>query len=447
MILTTNRYRPEVWAATHFIIGIVLASLPGLSFYLGLLVFLTGLGLALFSYRNNFKVVIIAAYLCGFELVARMSRSGLPHEFIKYAVALLLLIAWVRSGMRWYLPVAIYFILLVPAIFLSDGGNLEETRQLVSANLSGPLCLTICVLYFRSTSLNSKKLIPLFQFLLYPLVSVLAILIVKTPDLSVIDFGYESNFETSLYGPNQISSVLGLGILIIGFSFLFKLSIFGSSLTGLILAVGFAFRGLLTFSRGGILTALLILALIYILINFSRVKSAALRFRTVVVLLVFMAVGYGVFEYANEITGNALYDRYAGIKRGEKLGVEDYTSGRSLIALIDIEIFKDNILLGTGVGMSKYLRVSYGYGVPVNAHIEFTRMLGEHGLPGLVALLILIMLPIIAFLRTNNLGQRSLIILGAGFCFAFMSHAATRIAAPMFLYGLSFVMLGLPIRK
>ncbi len=439
MNLTTSRYKPELWVAVHFIIGIVLASSPGLSYYLGLLVFLSGLGLVLFSYPNNFNVVLIAGYLCGFELVARMSRSGLPHEFIKYAVALLLLITWARNGMRWHIPIAVYFLLLIPGIFLSDGGNFEETRQLISANLSGPLCLTICVLYFHSAKLNSKKLIQLFQFLLYPLVSILAILIVKTPDLSAIDFGYESNFETSIYGPNQISSILGLGILIIGFTFFFKLSMFGSSLTGLVLAMGFTFRGLLTFSRGGILTALITLAFIYVLINFSRVQSSALRFRTIGILLIFVAVGYGVFQYANDLTGNALYDRYAGIKRGEKLGVEDYTSGRALIGAIDMEIFKDNILVGTGVGMSKFLRVSYGYSVPVNAHIEYTRLLAEHGILGFIVLLVLILLPVIRFFQIKNLAQRALILLGAVFCFAFMSHAATRIAAPMFLYGLSFV--------
>ncbi|HRG09912.1 MAG TPA: hypothetical protein PLJ08_15160, partial [Cyclobacteriaceae bacterium] len=36
--------------------------------------------------------------------------------------------------------------------------------------------------------------------------------------------------------------------------------------------------------------------------------------------------------------------------------------------------------------------------------------------------------------------QKVVMLVGIGFCFVFMSHSATRLAAPGFLYGMSFIL-------
>ncbi|MDZ7648842.1 MAG: hypothetical protein U5K54_17635 [Cytophagales bacterium] len=70
----------------------------------------------------------------------------------------------------------------------------------------------------------------------------------------------------------------------------------------------------------------------------------------------------------------------------------------------------------------------------VAAHNEFSRILAEHGVFGIFALFILVGFPIQYFFQNNIIGERVIIIALIGFCFVFMTHAATRIQAPMFFY-------------
>ena len=67
-------------------------------------------------------------------------------------------------------------------------------------------------------------------------------------------------------------------------------------------------------------------------------------------------------------------------------------TGRAKIMAIDLEIFRDNFLMGVGPGAARDLRWRYGYGTVVGAHSEFTRMLAEHGLFGLISLLSILIL-------------------------------------------------------
>ena len=61
---------------------------------------------------------------------------------------------------------------------------------------------------------------------------------------------------------------------------------------------------------------------------------------------------------------------------------------------------------------------------------------------GLAALFILLFYPLVTFFdRRRTLDARFFLIACTLFTFSFMLHSATRIALPMFLYGLGFVYL------
>jgi hypothetical protein len=438
--IKSKRRFPEILAGLHLALGAILSVIPGLTFYIGVVVLLMGIYWALTDSSTSVNRGLLAAgYLCGLELVFRLSKSGLPHEFVKYAVTLILLIMWLRSGMKIQLGILLYFLLLLPGILLSQGRTIEETRQFVSANLSGPLCLAVSSLFFYKRKIHIEHFVGVLRWLLYPLITLVSILIIKSPDLAQVDFGYGSNFQTSIYGPNQVSSVLGLGIIIIGLGILLRLQLFKWQWVGLVIAGMMLFRGLLTFSRGGIITAFIVLVLVYLLILFSSKASAGLRVRVILFVIAGSLVVYSLFQYTNELTGNALFDRYAGIKRGQQLAADSYTSGRTRIVKIDWDIFKENWLFGVGVGMGKSARAEQGY--EIIAHVEFTRMLAEHGLAGLLALLILLFSPIPFYLREPRVMNKVFLVVGVLFCFSFMLHSATRIAAPMFMYGFTFIQL------
>jgi len=431
-------FLPEILVVIHLALGIFVGNSGGLVFLWTISVFVIGI-LWMMAKGNLVWAPILASYLCGIELLVRMSSSGLPHEFTKYAVSLIFLVALFSEGKKFYWPFVLIGLLQIPGMVLSSGGSFEQTRQLISANFSGPACLVVSCLYFYKRPISPKQLQLIFVAMILPLVSIIGYLTINTPDWNDIEFGYGSNFETTLYGPNQVSSILGLGVMLIVVAFLIRLPLFHWRLTGLVVAGLFAFRGLLTFSRGGIFTILIVLGVLYLFWMYKTFNSPRLILRNIGIIIVLAVSAYFMFDYTNRLTKDALYNRYAGIKENKQLSVDQYSSGRSLIAIIDWQIFLDHPIVGVGMGMGKVVRPKYGYPMKVAAHIEFTRLLAEHGFFGLLVILILVYMPLTHFMSSKSVYEQLLIIMGVGFCFIFMTHAATRIAAPMFIYGLSFV--------
>lgn len=436
--MSFNNYKNDAILIAHFLLGIVAAFNQVFVFIWVLSAFILGV-YAAYTKSVRYSPYLFAGYLVGIELLGRMSSAGLPHEFIKYAVSVILIISMVRSGRRNSYAFIFYILLLLPATFLTDGGSIEGTRQFISANLSGPLCLAISVLYFYDRPFNEKGIRRLLISVLYPLAAILGYLMIKTPDFTEIEFGYNSNFATSIYGPNQMSSILGLGILIMGLTYFLKIRTFGSN----ILMLGFTsfllLRGLLTFSRGGMLAPAILL--IVVLIYYS---SKAAGFNKITIRILFFSILFSLlsallFQYADNITGNKLFDRYTGRRGGEQIeDIDKLTSGRTMIVILDWKIFLDHPILGSGVGMANSLRSKAGYYSAVSAHNEFSRILAEHGLLGVIALFILIVTPLNRFFK-SKIAERTFIIAFVGFCFVFMTHSATRIAAPCFLYGFAFI--------
>ncbi|MEZ4944356.1 MAG: O-antigen ligase family protein [Cyclobacteriaceae bacterium] len=437
--MNLKEYRSDVILIIHFVLGMLLALASGLAFLWGILVFLIGI-IAAYNNTKQYPPHFFAAYLVGLELLARMSSSGLPHEFIKYAVSAVLLLSIVRTSRKINYAFVVIMLLLIPSCFLTDGGNLEETRQLISGNLSGLLCLVISALYFYNRPFTPDAIKKIFRAILFPLSSILGYMVVETPDFSEVDFGFQSNFVTSVYGPNQISSILGLGVLLIGLGYFLKIKFFKSNVVTIAFFSFLLFRGLLTFSRGGMITPVVLLIFIFIYFSWKVAGFNKSTIRIVLISSFLAAIFFFVFNYTDELTGDKLSDRYTGQRGGVQVeNIDNFTSGRTKIMVLDWQIFLDNPWTGIGVGMGKFERVKYGYGVEVAAHNEFTRMLAEHGIFGVLALLLLIGLPIVHFYGRNRIAEKSIVIAFIGFCFVFMTHAATRIAAPSFLYGFAFI--------
>lgn len=444
-IALLRKYRFEANLALHTLLGAICSVQPNLVFFwVFYIIFYEGT-IQVFRSRNAYgQAHLAAAYMAAFEMIVRMSRIGLPHELAKYAVVFILingLLAKPRFSSRSAL-FFIFFALLTPSVLLLiDAEGLEKARQAVSFNLMGPLCLAVAGVYFYRRPIYKEELARIFQRFLLPIAATVTWLFINTPRASELEFGFGANFAASGYGPNQMASVLGFGILIIGLSFLFKISIFRSNMVGFLLLALIAYRALLTFSRGGLAIPMIILAGLVFYFFFTQQRFRAQFGRIAVVTILFSVVSYGIFQYVNEQTGNALYNRYAGISYGKQVGVKKYTSGRLDILKIDGQIFSDYPFFGIGPGMGNEMRVEYGYHERAAAHIEFSRLLAEHGLFGVIALCILLGFPWWEFRQRRGIEQRFLLIAGVLFCLGFMAHSATRIALPMFLYGLGFALI------
>jgi hypothetical protein len=98
--------------------------------------------------------------------------------------------------------------------------------------------------------------------------------------------------------------------------------------------------------------------------------------------------------------------------------------------------------MGVGPGAARELRLTYGYGMVVGAHSEFTRMLAEHGLFGLVSLLSILILSFKEYKRRVDYNK---VLLGCMSIFGILTmfHSAFRLALPGYIYGLSYVVLKL----
>jgi O-antigen ligase len=225
---------------------------------------------------------------------------------------------------------------------------------------------------------------------------------------------------------------LGLGI------FIFFVQLMLNSSNGLLqiingaLVLVFTFRGLVTFSRGGIYTGvamvLLLLAILYFQANFqTKPKIAG------IILLSFLAA-LAVWSYSSIKTNGLLDKRYANQDAAGR-EKKSQLSGREILIESELKMFYENPILGVGVGKNKELRKSQT-GIDLATHNEITRMLAEHGTLGIVGLLILVITPLYLFLvdRQNILALSFFV-----FWLLTINHAAMRLSAPAFIYALSLL--------
>ncbi|MFP5287401.1 MAG: O-antigen ligase family protein, partial [Thermoanaerobaculia bacterium] len=245
-------------------------------------------------------------------------------------------------------------------------------------------------------------------------------------------FYAESNYVTSGgFGPNQVSAVLGLGALL-SLLLALQLSRTWRRWAFLGLALWFLVQGVLTFSRGGVLNAVICIGFLLVhLVGQPRVRVTAFA---VLVLFTFLGTAV-IFPRLNEYTGGALQERYSSTVPGL----------RQTLAEQELQLWKEHPLLGVGPGMAKYYR-SNPLGMEVAAHTEFTRLLAEHGTLGAFALAILLWIVGRAYLRAPTALEKAWVSALAAWSFAEMGHAAMRIAAISLLLGLAVIQWG-PARR
>lgn len=380
--------------------------------------------------QKPFYAIALITYLASFEILLRMVYASpfVPYEIGKYvlvgAFGLLLFNVSGRSPLGWVMLVCI-----LPACFYDYSDEVLFAN--VVFNAFALVALALGIINCSAISITLKELKKLLRLMVFPLISCLTYIYIRTPDYDDISFDLGANFETTGgFGSNQVSTILGLGCAIIFIMIILKwqLTIVRGADIGLFFLFGF--QGLLTFSRGGVLGAVLaIVSFIYIMSlssNFIKRKYKVPNFLNYLIPLVFL--GFFAFDTADEITGGKLMLRYQGETAGTLAGSKEkdlnaLTSNRFNIFKEDLELWQEYPLTGVGVGASKYLRnATEG----VVAHVELSRVLSEHGVLGFIYFLMLIL---VYFVYVNTTRQpvfkaimTSLFVIGLYTTF----HAATR---------------------
>ncbi|MFT4855364.1 MAG: hypothetical protein ACI9UV_000185 [Algoriphagus sp.] len=332
-------------------------------------------------------------YMISFEIIARMAQTSpyIPYEMGKYLFFILLVIGIIKyKTASW--PPFIMVLCLLPAVLFDLSGQVSFLDMIF--NFLGPLNVALAMLFFHGKRTSLKMLLETFKLLLYPMVSVLAFVLFKVPDLAEVDFSLTANSITSGgFGSNQVSTGLGLAAFIVFIFWINKWKLTGFRILDTGLLVFFTLQGLLTFSRGGMVTGFLGIFLILFFLR-SATSQQVKRFGIVRIgkyLIPAFLVIMGTFFLVNRLTDGMLLLRYQGETQGTMAGTKQkslnsITSGRFDILMGDLELWLDHPVFGVGAGTSRYLRERMN---GVVAHVELSRLLAEHGLLGIIYFIIL----------------------------------------------------------
>jgi hypothetical protein len=420
----------------HVLIGVMLYLVPLTAKLYGYSIFLAGIYFVIKTQNRNHQALMVAAYVTGSEVLMRMTGGNISYEFSKYGVMIFVFIGMYYKGLsKGATPYWIFLLLLVPSIVLStfvlDFDN--NVRKTIAFYMSGPVCLALASLYTYRRKIALEQMNSILLSMGLPIIACMVYLTLYTPNIRDVVTGTGSNFATSGgYGPNQVATFLGLGMFIFFSRVILESPSKFMLVTNLIIALNISYRGMLTFSRGGMITGFLMIILLLLFLYFKSNYRGRVKLNYVIVFitLAMMATwGYTSFQ-----TGGLIDKRYANQDAKGRVKESKFT-GREEIAQKEIDIFFENPILGAGVGKGVEIR-ALKTGTDVQSHDEITRMLAEHGTLGILGLLILFFTPLVLYLENKF---NMFLLCFVAFWFLSINHAAMRTAAPAFVYSLSLL--------
>ncbi|MDQ6529640.1 O-antigen ligase family protein [Flavobacterium sp. LHD-85] len=426
----------------HALIALLVFVLPFVSKIYAFLILVVGIYYVYKNKNKNDEVLYVCAYLIGAEVFLRMTGGNFNNEYVKFSVVFFMLLGMIynnfsRNGLLYLL----FLMLLIPGLFVTvtDADiNLDFKKALI-LNLSGPVCLSICAMYMFKRPILFDKLQKIILMIGYPIITTTVYLFLYTPNIQNVVMGTQSNFETSGgFGPNQVSTILGLGM----FIFFTQLVFFSKSKFDIIinggLLVFISFRGIVTFSRGGIITAVVMIILLMAVVYYYSTFAGKKKLMFVFILTALL--GIGVWMYSSLQTKGLIDKRYAN-EDARGRSKKDRLGGREEIMDADFSLFTDSPIFGVGAGMGKSKRLDK-IGVEVAAHNEITRLLAEHGLFGILAFLVLLITPFVVYINNR---QHLYFLSFYAFWLLTINHAAMRTAAPAFVYALCLLSVQIKI--
>lgn len=369
-------------------------------------------------FRTPVRAICMMGYVVASEPLWRVGKAMVFHESGKYMMALLAILTLLKFGLprRADRSALAYFALLLPSILMLP----EFDRRMISFNLSGPFALAMGTLTLSAARLSPRTLRMLFLTTLGPILGFASMATFSTVTTEEINF-YSSKVAAGGLGNNQASSILGLGVLI---AFLYVcIARRPRTLRWIVAGAGLwcALQAGLTFSRGGVATAAGAIAAASFFMLQDRRSRAFLVIRLGLIALV---ATFWAIPLLNSVTSGSFERRFSS----------SHLTGRDKIIQADIIAFKENPIFGVGPGGSKdYHALTFSR---ASTHTEYSRLLAEHGLFGLAALLLLGWM---TFKRLNRRAPPAAKAIAAGvtvWTLLFMFHAAMRMAAASFTFAL-----------
>jgi len=420
----------------HVLIGVAIYVFPFTSKIYGLGTILGGIYYVVINQNKNNEVLLAAAYIVGSEVLLRMTDGNPIYEFSKYGVMIFIILGIYYSGFsKNAMPYWIFMLLLVPGVIIATYtmDPHSSLRREISFNTSGPACLALCSLFTFQRDIAYENINKILLFVGLPIISTTIYLSLYTPSIKDVVTGTGSNMETSGgFGPNQVATILGLGI----FVFVTRLVYFSKGklifLVNMIIVFNMGFRGIVTFSRGGMFTAV-IMIFILLIVTYTKINaSGRSKLNYLIFAIVFSIIG--IWTYSSSQTSGLIDKRYANEDSAGRVKASRFT-GREELVKDELQTFLENPIFGVGVGMNSEIREKRT-GELIVSHNEITRMLAEHGSLGVMSLIILFLTPMILYFDNKF---NIYVYCFLAFWLLTINHAAMRLAAPAFIYSLSLL--------
>lgn len=420
----------------HLGMGFLFFFFPFVGYVYGIAALVAGIIYVVNTGNKNNEVLLMAAYFTGIDVYLKMIGATILNEFGKYTVIIFMLLGIFYKGFSKGAFIYVLFIaLLIPGIYIgAETLSLDaDIRKAIAFNITGPACLGISAIYTFQRKISLERMKDVLTMLMLPMIAMLVNLFLYAPSIKEVVTNTQSNFATSGgFGPNQVATVLGLAMFIAFAQLLLSNSSKIIQIINAVLVVLFAFRCVITFSRGGMITGLVMMAIllfaIYRILNIKG-KGKVILITGASIFAALLIWGYTSIETTGLIDKRYANEDFQGRKKESNL------SGREVLIASEFDMFLDNPILGVGVGKNKEVREE-ATGINAASHNEMTRMLAEHGSLGILALLILLFTPIILYIGDK---YQLFAIVFTVFWLLTINHAAMRIAAPAFVYSLALL--------
>jgi hypothetical protein len=432
-ILRKIIFTPQKLVLVHVALGVLIALLPQLFipfFYLLLIISFSWIFSNNRATKNMSWVVTVFFYLMMFESVSRLLALDplIPWEIGKYLTLLFVVYLIYKQRIRGSLLVGLAVFLILAMLFK----GVTWKGFFFNATLFFGLLLTQNSL--KDIKYTKVELLRLLQTLLLPVFVFLGASINQIQDFQNRQFELGSSSILDKIPSNQVATYMGLAFFLSVVPFFF-INGYRKKWMSYIAPVSFLLVGLLSFSRGGMVTAVIGLLVIFL----GNIVSGKLNYLFYIVL--FLVISIPFLSYINEATDGNLLLRYQGETEGTVMGskektLDTYSTGRVSIFIGDWETFKNNWLFGVEIGESRHYREKTEL---QQSHVELSRVFSEHGLAGVLAFFILIRNGLNKIKRSNDSKQTKYLMFAIwiiGFLTTF--HGATRTILP-------FICISIPL--
>jgi O-antigen ligase len=420
--------RTLLFLGLHVPLAFLVSQHPLLATAHALMTLAVGVWLVLTRPLEDTVQIQVVGYIAGSEILWRMTNAYVFYEFGKYAVVLILGLAILRRYRNRTLPAipVFYFLYLVPAVIPWFGKAFGIARRRISFTLSGPLSLAISSIYFASRELDADERKELAISVVGPVIATATLVIHGLITAgSSLRFGRSSlNNAFVGWGTNQLSNLLALGVIFCWLWAVEKKTPFWIRVLGVTLMSGFLTLAIITFSRGGVLISVLALAAT---LPFLLSGQKNRWFVLLVVLCLLGAFVYLVIPWIVDLTGGMAVERYS----------DTDTTDRLELALSELRLWLDHPT-GVGVGRARYYVDEYALDHDLMAHVEYTRLVAEHGILGLLSLALLMVGAWVRYTQADNLASKTWTVALLCYALLYMGHSSMRTVAPGLLYGITW---------